>query len=100
MKKHTFLLIKDSQQLRKVIQEAPLELDSNVYIYEEKPTGYKLSEAYKIDRKMPVIVNPVGFWILSSGLTKTSQSFWDRRKDLQGLTVSIAAVNVKCHCMT
>ncbi len=43
---------------------------------------------------MPVKINPVGVWSKGSGMVMTQEFLWERRGDLEGLTLKCAAAEV------
>ena len=75
------------------LEKLPLQLDSNVFMFEDKGTDYRLLEVYRIGEGIPITVNSVGFWNVSRGMRIISP-IWERRNDLQGLPVTISGENV------
>ncbi len=88
-----FWLAKMPPKQDQILQKLPLQLDSHFHLYEESwDNVFYLSEAYKIEEK--VMIQNVGCWNRSFGLQMISTPIWERRSDLQGMTISIGAFHV------
>ena len=76
------------------MKKLPIQFDSNILLYEDFRDSYVVYEVYRIDANMPIEVKRIGSWSKSGGLKMTASQIWERRKDLQGLSVIVSAANV------
>ncbi len=87
-----------SGNLTNVPNKLRLQFNSNVYQYhastESKNEMFALQEVYRVAESSPLKVNPVGVWTDRSGLVMTQEFIWDRRKNLDGLSLHCAFLDV------
>ena len=76
-----------------------LRLDSNVFIYKmEQDNVIRLHEVYRVAPDMSLVMNPIEVWNPEFGTVSTSISLWERRMDLQGLSLIGAVMDVSLQC--
>jgi hypothetical protein len=57
-----------------------------------------LTEVYRVSPTLPLKSHHFGNWTDNSGLTRTSQGFYMRRKTLKGLTIPATLLSVRGNC--
>ncbi len=90
---HAVWLIQASSPISQM-KQLQLAIDSKVFIMMQDQDIVSVKEAYRIAKDYPIILNPIGIWSPMSGLVMTVVSFWERRKDLQGLSFTVATAEV------
>ncbi len=73
-----------------------IPFNSNFYQYQtsKKIGAILVQEAYQISNHSPLTLRPFGFWTQETGLLADSKNIFERRKDLQGLKVDAATIEV------
>ncbi len=83
----------EPSELRQASETFQLVLGSNVYAFKlgEVPEKSKMDilEMYRPLPEADVVIMPVGSYSLKTGLTITKVSKWQRRRDLQGVTLRV-----------
>ena len=67
-----------------------LRLDSRLYTYKSEGNKIDLKETYAVNGKKKV--QTVGTWRGSTGLVVPTKSMWERRSNLEGMSISVATV--------
>ena len=79
-------------RLENILAQKPsLNLNSDVVFYTSDETGFALTEWYNI-KESSVISHNVGTWDRIDGLVLPEKSIWERRSNLQGVSLDIAVV--------
>ena len=60
-----------------------LDLDDDLYLFEQENEEIRIWEFYQIHSDMPRVIQDVGFWRDDISLEITKPSKWLRRKDLR-----------------
>ena len=68
-----------------------LRLDSRLYIYKSEGNKFVLKETYALNGKKKV--QTVGTWRESTGLIVPTKSMWERRSNLEGMSIRVATVS-------
>lgn len=68
-----------------------LRLDTRLFLYTSMKETIQLKEMYAINRKK--IVQTVGTWKETTGLTVSTESIWERRTNLEGMLIKVATVS-------
>ncbi len=83
-----------SSNIQRDFRSWQLKLNSNVFACNETQESVTVHEVYKVDETMPILTTPVGVWSSMLGLVMTSTHVWERRSDLQGITLTAAIAHV------
>ena len=80
--------------LEDLLSNFTLDLTSNVYLFVPENSSIVIYEVYKIRTEdIRVIVQKLASWSIDAGMSLASnQSFWERRSDLRGTELKIAAL--------
>ena len=68
-----------------------LRLDTQLFIYSPEGEAISLKEAYGVNGNTKVEI--IGIWKESSGLIVPTPSIWERRSDLEGLSIRVATMS-------
>ena len=103
-KKLLNLLIEDLQLFKKGLAgliseddvnnglELTMQLDTKLFLYTSEENKMILKEMYAI--KKSTKVKNIGTWNSSSGLSLSTTNMWERRTDMEGLTIRVASISV------
>ena len=92
-----YWLLKAASDPRASMMSMKLRVDSNIFLYKYEEQSVVLDEVYRVNKNRPLIIKPAGVWSKMSGLLLTSVPFWERRKDLQGITLIGGCMDVSEH---
>ena len=68
-----------------------LRLDSKFYLYQQQPEMIELKEMYAVNGM--TILNDIGTWHESLGLSIPQPSIWERRNNLAGMTIRVTTIS-------
>ena len=69
-----------------------LRLDSKIYVYANCGETIDLKEMYALNGKK--ILKKIGVWNENKGLTVFNRNMWERRINMEGITLRVATLNV------
>ncbi len=77
-----------------VFQAVQLRIDSHIYVYEAEGDTFRVNEVFRVGPDFPLNVQLAYVWSQNTGLVGTHVNLWDRRSNLQGLTITAASKHV------
>ncbi|XP_059085628.1 glutamate receptor 2-like [Tigriopus californicus] len=80
------------QEIKHILDEFPMDLNEQIYLYDIQNARVILHEAYKIHPSKKARFQKIGFWSNSSRLQISNGEIWDRRADLEGIEFKIATL--------
>ncbi len=90
-------LLEETQQhsTLAILEAWPLSIKSTVFTFKRISQGeFEITEVYKPFPEHAIISNVIGHWSWKTGLSMTSVSIWERRRNLSGLQLRIAITPV------
>ena len=70
-----------------------LRLDTRLYTYSSRVDSIHLNEMYNVNGKKKVEI--VGIWKLNTGLIVPTKSLWERRSNLEGMSIRVTTINLQ-----
>ena len=96
MKSNRYFLVDNSDNISNLMASLSITFESQLYLYIKDPASgiVNISEVYKIEEKAPTTISAWSSWSKKFGFLSSPLSVLERRNDLKGLVLSIAAVDV------
>jgi hypothetical protein len=84
----------DSESLEEFFRDVYIPLDCQFLVAHPQDTDVVIREVYHVARNFPLTKNYFGIWSQERGIAVTTISFFERRNDLQGMTMKAATMTV------
>jgi hypothetical protein len=84
----------DTESLQEFFHDIYIPLDCQFLLAHSQDADVIISELYHVTRNLPLTKNYFGIWSQGAGIVVTNISFFERRNDLQGMTMKVATMTV------
>lgn len=89
------LLLDNTQTPREIFQDIYVPFNCEVLVAQNSGFEIKLTEVYQVAEGFPLNERAFGSWSNEAGLNATKLSLYERRRDLEGVTIKAIGMEVR-----